>query len=575
MAFLQARTSRGNRYWSIVESCWENGKSKPRIVEYLGTAETLLDRLRGNGGKVEIKTYSHGDVAVLLNIGEQLGIVEILNRHIPTKKNGEPAQHDNLSVGASMLLAALGRACHPTSKRGWYDWCKDTSLEYLLRRSFAGLDSQHFWDQMEAIPVEAISKIEEDILQVLLKQYDVKLDTLLLDATNFFTFIASDNDRCTIARRGKNKQRRIDLRQVGLFLLVTRAEQFPLFHRTYQGNTNDAKLFSESFADIVSRLKAITKQLTDVTLVFDKGNNSKKNFAMLDTNEELHYVASLVPSYFKELVSEANANLVVVKFRDEEIPAFRKTCEIWGKDRTCVVLLSEQLRDGQIRGINQTLEKVVPALEKFRVQLEKRRQKNKLSKEDLEKRLDAIIDSPFIKDIVRYEIAESQGELTFQHFIDAEAFQKLTADVLGRRILVTNRHQWSTEEIIAAYRAQSKVEYSFRNMKNPNHLALRPQYHWTDQKIHVHFFLCVLGYLLTTCAYSTARKKAGYRKNTNSFLDDLKRIRLAIVARTTSNKSTKTSISYQLEQLSPDLQCLAELFGLTDCSRRSNIKLSV
>jgi transposase len=544
-------------------------------VEYLGTAETLLGRLRGDDGEVKIKSYSHGDVAALLHVAEQLGIVEILNRHIPTKKNGEPAQHDNLSVGASILLAALGRACHPTSKRGWYDWCKDTSLEYLLRRSFAGLDSQHFWDQMDTIPVEAISKIEEEILQALMKQYDVKLDTLLLDATNFFTFIASDNERCTIAKRGKNKQRRIDLRQVGLFLLVTRAEQFPLFHRTYQGNTNDAKLFSESFADIISRLQAVTKQLADITLVFDKGNNSKKNFALLDTKEELHYVASLVPSYFKELVTQANANLAVVKFRNEEIPAFRKTYAVWGKDRTCIVLLSEQLREGQIRGINQTLEKVVPALEKFRSQLERPRHKNKRSKEDIEKHLEMIIDCPFIKEIIRYEIAESQGMLTFRHFIDNKAFEKLISDVLGRRILVTNRHQWSTEEIIAAYRAQSKVEYSFRNVKNPDHLAIRPQYHWTDQKSHVHVVLCVLGYLLTTCAYSTARKKAGYRKNTNSFLDDLKRIRLAVIARITSKKSTKTAISYQLEQLSPDLQCLAELFGLTDCSRRPNIKLSV
>ena len=31
-----------------------------------------------------------------------------------------------------------------------------------------------------------------------------------------------------------------------------------------------------------------------------------------------------------------------------------------------------------------------------------------------------------------------------------------------------------------AYWGQAKVEYAVKNMKNPFHLALRPQYHWTS-----------------------------------------------------------------------------------------------
>ena len=47
-----------------------------------------------------------------------------------------------------------------------------------------------------------------------------------------------------------------------------------------------------------------------------------------------------------------------------------------------------------------------------------------------------------------------------------------------------------------AYRGQSEVEEVFRQTKDDEHLAVRPQYHWTDQKIHVHTFICLLGLLL-------------------------------------------------------------------------------
>jgi hypothetical protein len=29
-------------------------------------------------------------------------------------------------------------------------------------------------------------------------------------------------------------------------------------------------------------------------------------------------------------------------------------------------------------------------------------------------------------------------------------------------------------------------------MKNPHHFAVRPQYHWSDQKVRVHMFICLL-----------------------------------------------------------------------------------
>ena len=46
--------------------------------------------------------------------------------------------------------------------------------------------------------------------------------------------------------------------------------------------------------------------------------------------------------------------------------------------------------------------------------------------------------------------------------------------------------------------AQHHIEDSFRDMKDPHHIALRPQYCWTDQKVRVHVFTCVVALMLTS-----------------------------------------------------------------------------
>lgn len=569
MAFLSSRKSRGKTYWSICESRRIEGKPRNIPIEYLGTAETLLRRL-SDEDDFSIKSYSHGDTAALVNIAIELDIVNIINRYIPTNQKGQRPIRDGLTVGGTFLLGAIGRACHPTSKMGWYNWCERTSLEYCLKSSFKALDSQHFWDQMDFLPLESIPKIEEEIVKKLIDKYDVKLDCLFYDTSNFFTFIDSQNKRCDIPQRGKNKQKRADLRQIGVALMVTREEQFPLFHKTYRGNKNDITVFKEVFPTLLNRLKSISKELYDITIIFDKGNNSKDNFKKVDSEEGLYYVGGLVPSYFKDLIEEANRKFSTIKVRGEEISVFQTKKEIWGKQRTCVVTISEQLKQGQIHGIYQNLKKKYKLLEKFRQQIENPKRRKKITESDIKKRLDKIIQGQFIQDILKYEIIElKDGQPSYNYFIDNEVFEKLKEETLGRRILVTNRHEWSNEEIILAYRGQSKVEYVFKNLKNPYHLAIRPQYHWTDQKIEAHILMCIIGYLLTIAAYTKARRANAYKKNIDNFMDDLKSVRLACRIKKKGRK-----VKYQLEQTPNSLKKVLKILRMSADNLRPAINIS-
>lgn len=567
MASIQCRISRGKKYWSIVESRRVDGKPRTFILEYLGTAETLLKRLNNEEG-FSLKSYSHGDTAALLNIAKELNIVNIINKHIPLTKNKTKPKRDGLTVGASILLASIGRACQPTSKMAWYDWCKTTSLEYSLKKSFKELTSQHFWDQMNALPINAISEIEEEIVRKVLDIYKVKPGCLFFDTTNFFTFIDSNNERCGLPQRGRNKQKRMDLRQVGLALLVSKDDQFPLFHRTYRGDKNDITVFKENFHDISKRMMQIDKELLDITVVFDKGNNSKDNFKMLD-EQNCYYVAGLVSSYFKSIVEEANKNFEDMEIEGEIQPIFKTKREIWGKERTCIVTISTQLKEGQIRGIEQHLEKKHTQLNELKQQLESDKKRKHFPEEAIKQKLTSIIHGQFIDEILKFEIIKlANGDFSFTYYIDFCSFNYLKENILGRKIVVTNRHDWSPEEILLAYRGQAKVEYAFRTIKNPNHLAVRPQYHWTDQKIEVHFFICIVGYLLAVAAYMKA-KKAGYQKNIHNLMEELNQIRVGYV---TKKKSSK--IRFQLEVLPPHLKNVLKILNISEDAVKQNINLS-
>jgi transposase len=121
----------------------------------------------------------------------------------------------------------------------------------------------------------ALRAVEDDLTRTVVTELGIELDTLFYDTTNFFTSIASTNDRSTRAQRGHSKQKRHDLRLFNLALLVCRAGQIPLCSCVYEGNRVDVTAYPESLTHIRECLEALSLSLKDITLVYDKGNHSK------------------------------------------------------------------------------------------------------------------------------------------------------------------------------------------------------------------------------------------------------------------------------------------------------------
>ncbi len=130
---------------------------------------------------------------------------------------------------------------------------------------------------------------------------------------------------------------------------------------------------------------------------------------------------------------------------------------------------------------------------------------------------------------------------------------------LGLRVLMTDRHDWDTVAIIKAYYGQSMIEHAFRNLKNPYPLALKPQFHWTDQKIKVHFFMGVLGYLLASIVWHQAKVHAQFKGT----LDTLNNIRLAAVLEETKTRG-RVKTTYTLEEMSDEENLIMNALGIKD-----------
>jgi len=553
MASLQRKKVHGKEYWYIVECRRVNGKPRPFVLEYLGRPGTLLKRLRGEGYQRKVKSFSHGGVYALLRVAKEIRLPDILKRYLPENKRG------SLLVADTILLGAIHRACEPGSKRRFEKWAKKTSLPKLYGFDSRKVTSQHFWDQMDKVGEKDIEKIEDEVVEEIVKRYSLGYSVLFYDTTNFYTYIATKNERASLAQRGHNKQKRFDLKQYNLSLLTTKDFLLPLLSHLYEGSKNDVSVFPDYLRGMLRRLKRIISEIEDITLVFDKGNNSPEAIKILE-KEKVGYVGSLSITSHKDLIKVPYSEYHEVELLDgKKILAYRTKKILFGREHLLLIKKSEKLKEGQIRGFLKEIHKKISLLEKLKEKLTLPRAK-KRKREKLEKQINRILSGQFIKDAIRVKITEdSKKRSGFQidYQIDENEKQRIIDDIFGKKIFFTNRKEWADTEIIEAYHGQSRIEKVFRHLKNPYHLAVRPQFHWTDQKIRVHTFICLLGLLLA----EILRKRvfdAGIKMGLDDILDSLANIRESLTIFYTGKKG-RPRVDVQLEEMDETEKKLFEI----------------
>jgi transposase len=560
MASLTQKIINGHKYYYARICKRVNGE--PKIVQsiYLGTIETMIKKAQSTHEILKAKEVyiaELGATSALLDIANHLGIVNIIDRHASKRSQGP-------SVGEYMLIAAVNRASNPTSKTALAEWFENTAGPRLMGIKPSQLSSQAFWNHMDRLDQNILINIEDDLLLQLIKQFKIDLNCLLYDATNFYTYI-NTKTKSTLAQRGHNKQKRNDLRQISLGMMVSSDFHFPLLHMVYGGNVVDPTQFGSVIDTLINRYKQLTDICPHITLVFDKGNNSEDNFQEFK-NTNMHFVGSLKLNQCKELLKIPLKKYQILKTPAlENIKVYRAKHKVFAEERTVLITYNENLIAGQLQGIGTNLAKTKTELHNLQIKL-KRRITGKITKgkkptlAGTKKKVERILKREYMDEIFKTTVSTINGFVQLQYQLDQKVIAKLSRTILGKTILFTDNDEWTDEEIIQAYRTQYNIEHAFREMKNPHFLGWNPRCHWTDQKIRVHAFYCVLALTLVSLLKRKLAAK-GLSLSAEKLMKQLTGIRETIsVYPQGKNKSPK--LSYSISHLNKTQKKLFSLLKL-------------
>lgn len=552
VASLQRFTSHGQSYWRIVESYRRaDGRPTVRVLAHLGKAETLLARLAEREGALQVRSVASGASDALHRLALEFDVAGEIDRAVRTS-GGRVRVRDGLTVGQSLVAGAIARACHPSSKRAFAAWAAQSSLPERMGFRAAALTSQHFWDQMDAVPVGAIAGAEEAIVAKVVRAEAVGVGLVAYDTTNFFTHIATTTTRSKLPARGHSKQRRHDLRQLGLALVVSEQGELPLGHVLYEGSRPDVTTLAAELEPLRQRLQRLLAGEAQLTLVFDQGAESAANLQRAREGG-LDYVTALKPSHHRAWLRTVVGRLQPCRLASGEVVrGWKTTHPVHGREQTVVVVWSPRLAEGQRRGLEQHLAKVLAELARL-----SRRPRGGVAgaREEVRRRCAR----QYVREVLTVEVGEKDGEVVVSPRLDAAARERLEKEYFGLRVLTTSRADWSAAQIIEAYRGQARAERAFRDLKDPWVCAFRPQYHWTDQKLRVHALIALLALLLARVLLARARQ-VGFEGTPRTLLQRLGTLRTATLIHAPEGRG-RPRLTRQLEQADGSLVELARALG--------------
>jgi len=505
MPSLITKWKKGCPYLYWVRSAWRNGHS--RIVEqrYLGPRDRVIEQLRAQctaSPHTEalpplhtVQTREFGASALFYSLAQELGLIELIDAHVPP---APPQRRTSLSVGHYLVLAALNRVVWPKSKRAFAEWYQDTVLARLVPASRDELRSQRFWDHMHLFAPEHFAPIQRELLHRMQQRFGLGEQFLVYDTTNYDTFIHTFNSRPSLPQRGKNKQKRTDLRQLSLALVVDEERGLPLYYRCYEGNVTDVVALSTSLREMIGHFLP-PSAAARLTLVLDKGNVSHENFKAL-RHAHFSFLAAIPAGWVRPLYQVA-----LQEYQPLPLPDGRRRkvyCQpnkpLGGIRGKLLVSFSPRFYRTQVRTLDLRQRKAHQQLLQLHATIQQAvERKRPRTEKAVRQEVTQIVRLDRLKDFFSFTLRLEQGkvqELRWQW--DRRKKRQIKHHDLGKTVLFTDRQELEPQRMVLAYRSQAKVEEMFRISKSRRPGLWWPAYHWTDSKLAVHALYCFVALLL-------------------------------------------------------------------------------
>jgi hypothetical protein len=547
------REVNGHRYRIAAQSVWDStrGRSVARQVVLGPAAPPPVADL---GATRTVGTRAVGDVGALVWVAEQLDLVGHIDRAC-----GDLGAKTGPSAGELAVAVAIQRACAPGAKRKLAEFL-DASVARVSCLPGAAFSGQAFHRVAQQVTDRQLEQAQVAIAKAAVARFELSTDVLAFDTTNFDTHIATVTPGA-LARRGHAKSKRRDLRVVGLGLLVSETGHVPVLYRTYAGNGSDQGVLEACLAGLSELHEALDdgegrRQPAQRTLVRDGGFWSPQLELELDV-AGYHSLISLplghrAAEQALQMAARRGA-MTPLPGKLRHVRAARMRAQVGPLDRTLVVVESQELLQGQKRGIAVALRKAKAELRT----LERLTQAGRIPRGRLERRVQTALAREHLARFVVPTIGGTEKAPTFSWRVDAGLRRRLEHTRLGRRVLCTDRHVWSTGRIVHAFRGQWNVEELFRRAKKGGVVPWGPSYQWADGSLRLHTFATVLGLTLV----SLAKTALGTDASARAMMQSLAGIRATLVRTTTGGTGRRPTVMLAPE-LTAEQRRAVKIFGL-------------
>jgi transposase len=430
-------------------------------------------------GDADAKARSIGSMWAILGIMQQLTLPEMWEQLVSGRKNSQ-------SLSRHLTALLCNRLDDPRSKLGILSW-----LETVL---IPGIDTDDVTYQgllrtMDAL-IEHKDEIEKRLADRLLTLFDTELDLVLMDVTS--VSVSSRSEDHPLFAHGYSRDGHPERKQYVL-MMVTTKDGIPIYHDIHPGSTADLTLVDATMKRVRSMFGGIDRCM----VVGDRGMLSKGNLEALTELGFQHLVAlplkresgtrDLIKKTHEELLEEARK----AEARAKDDDTIEVVTEVPADDGRYVVAFSKKVANTQRKGRDRKLDAFddKAAIIEARLQGKTQSRGRQLTDHGAFKQL---VKESITRNVAAYFRVEMRGDFLWVEPID-EAIE-YAEECDGKLALHTNSVDFKAEELYRMYKDLQEIERSFRALKH--HIAIRPTYHWTEERVRAHVFVCVLALVI-------------------------------------------------------------------------------
>ncbi len=527
MASLQKRKIKGNSYWYVVESKRINGKPTPIVTAYLGTVDNILSRCTsGSGNMVTYNSRSHGAVFALWKTAEKYGFIKTIDSLMGGREKL------GISAGEAFLLASLYRYLCGDENTDFMEWLRGTTLPSLAGFDPDRITDDFIWHYTENITDEQLTAIESALTGMIISHCRT-LQPFCFTHGSYFNFIAASHEESgrrsqtrqkkagTTGQDDSSKNSRDKLNQYNLEVVMERRNPFPLSAKISKNSLYCIK----PQPNISSDIHEIFNNYSDgskFTIVFDRTANARENIRQI-IDSGFNYICAASLNNARDLVDIPLDKYSNTEASGKTISYLQVQRNIFSSRQNCVVFFNQKQKESQIKRLNRDINEKIEKLEILREQL-KSSPKAPGKRPDMESRVKGILAGNNMEDMIEVTYTGKNAVTDFKYEINEKVYDEICTKYFGKRLLVTNHMDWDAASVIDAYTAQSDMERMFKYTMKHWNLPMKEDFVWSDLKIRVHIFCCMLG--LTLCGLLQKElSEAGIPADRESLISKLNSIR--------------------------------------------------